>query len=192
MDPPRKKKKGRYGVTELKTIGNQLLLTFVSPSSPPHHVLESLFSHHSFFLPLLPKLPSSSAFAAPSVVDDQSEFIYLSWLHSKFDEFLKSLLDVLTTPQGDETLKELVLDMLMEFVKVANGGTFHSSLPPTFLVDLLTSKYLKYIDVRYGYYACYLCFFNHQVFNVTLKFFGIITVYGIYCIVLLSAPFLEG
>ena len=91
MDPPRKKKKGRYGVTELKTIGNQLLLTFVSPSSPPHHVLESLFSHHSFFLPLLPKLPSSSAFAAPSVVDDQSEFIYLSWLHSKFDEFLKSL-----------------------------------------------------------------------------------------------------
>ncbi|KHN45538.1 hypothetical protein glysoja_049569 [Glycine soja] len=93
----------------------------------------------------------------------------------------------------------------MEFVKVANGGTFHSSLyqkllhsivystsPPTFLVDLLASKYVKYIDVQYGYYACYLCSFNHQVFNVTLKFFGIITVYGIYCIVLLLAPFLEG
>ncbi|KAH1263167.1 Nucleolar complex protein 4 B [Glycine max] len=171
MDPPRKKKKGRYGVAELKTLGNQLLssashinnlpllLTFVSPSSPPHHVLESLLSLHSFFLPLLPKLPSSSA---PSSADDQSEFIYLAWLRSKFDEFLKSLLDVLASPQGDETLKELVLDTLMEFVKVANGGAFHSSLyhkllhsivysssPPTFLVDLLATKYFKYIDVRY-------------------------------------------
>ncbi|KAH1214622.1 Nucleolar complex protein 4 B [Glycine max] len=175
MDPPRKKKKGRYGVAELKTLGNQLLssashinnlpllLSFVSPSSPPHHVLESLLSLHSFFLPLLPKLPSSSsAAAAPSAGDDQSEFIYLSWLRSKFDEFLKSLLDVLASPQGDETLKELVLDTLMEFVKVSNGGAFHSSLyhkllcsivystsPPTFLVDLLASKYFKYIDVRY-------------------------------------------
>ncbi|KAG5012761.1 hypothetical protein JHK82_024903 [Glycine max] len=202
---PVKKKKGRYGVAELKTLGNQLLPTFVSPSSPPHHVLESLLSLHSFFLPLLPKLSSHSAFATPSVVGDQSEFSYLSWLRSKFDEFLKSLLDVLTLPQGDETLKELVLDTLMEFVKVANGGALHSSLyhkllhsivystsPPTFLVDLLASKYVKYIDVQYGYYACYLCSFNHQVFNVTLKFFGIITVYGIYCIVLLLAPFLEG
>ncbi|KAL2976104.1 hypothetical protein AAZX31_14G200000 [Glycine max] len=157
MDPPRKKKKGRYGVAELKTLGNQLLssashinnlpllLSFVSPSSPPHHVLESLLSLHSFFLPLLPKLPSSSsaAAAAPSSGDDQSEFIYLSWLRSKFDEFLKSLLDVLASPQGDETLKELVLDTLMEFVKV------YSTSPPTFLVDLLASKYFKYIDVRY-------------------------------------------
>ncbi|TKY56718.1 Nucleolar complex protein 4-like [Spatholobus suberectus] len=50
----------------------------------------------------------------------------------------------------------------MEFVKVANGGAFHSALyhklihsivnstsPATFLVDLLASKYFKYIDVRY-------------------------------------------
>ncbi|KAH1127233.1 hypothetical protein GYH30_015988 [Glycine max] len=162
MDPPRKKKKGRYDVAELKTLGNQLLLTFVSP---PHHVLESLLSHHSFFLPLLPKLPSSSASAAAttalSVVGDQSEFIYLSWLRSKFYEFLKSLFNVLASPQGDETLKELVLDTLMQFVKVANGGAFHpsqyhkllhsivySTSPPTFLVDLLASKYLKHIDVR--------------------------------------------
>ncbi|KAL5068379.1 hypothetical protein RYX36_019266 [Vicia faba] len=49
----------------------------------------------------------------------------------------------------------------MEFVKVANGGTFHSSLynriissiihsasSAEFLIDLLTSKYFKYIDVR--------------------------------------------
>ncbi|ESW13902.1 hypothetical protein PHAVU_008G235900 [Phaseolus vulgaris] len=176
VDPPRKKKKGRYGVAELKTLGNQLLssashinnlpllLTFLSPSSPPHHVLESLLSLHSFFLPLLPKLPSSSSAAAPSAAD-QSEFIYLTWLRSKFDEFLKSLLDILASPQSDETLKELVLDTLMEFVKVANGGAFHSALyhklllsivrstsPATFFVDLLESKYFKYIDVRYFTY----------------------------------------
>ncbi|QCE01184.1 nucleolar complex protein 4 homolog [Vigna unguiculata] len=177
VDPPRKKKKGRYGVAELKTLGNQLLssashinnlpllLTFLSPSSPPHHVLESLLSLHSFFLPLLPKLPSSSAVAASAAAPsaaDQSEFIYLTWLRSKFDEFLKSLLDILASPQSDETLKELVLDTLMEFVKVANGGAFHSALyhklllsivrstsPATFCVDLLESKYFKYIDVRY-------------------------------------------
>ncbi|RZB91788.1 hypothetical protein D0Y65_023972 [Glycine soja] len=184
MDPPRKKKKGRYGVTELKTIGNQLLLTFVSPSSPPHHVLESLFSHHSFFLPLLPKLPSSSAFAAPSIVDDQSEFIYLSWLHSKFDEFLKSLLDVLTTPQGDETLKELVLDMLMEFVKVANGGTFHSSLYQKLLhsiIDLPDKDYakllLKYpwllsISIQENYTK--LLAFSYSIKVETVAQFGVI------------------
>ncbi|CAJ1970849.1 unnamed protein product [Sphenostylis stenocarpa] len=174
VDPPRKKKKGRYGVAELKTLGSQLLssashinnlpllLTFLSPSSPPHHVLESLLSLHSFFLPLLPKLPSSSSSSSSSAAADQSEFIYLTWLRSKFDEFIKSLLDILASPQSDETLKELVLDTLMEFVKVANGGIFHSALyhklllsivhstsSATFLVDLLGSKYFKYIDVRY-------------------------------------------
>ncbi|KAK7385722.1 hypothetical protein VNO78_31538 [Psophocarpus tetragonolobus] len=172
VEPPRKKKKGRYGVAELKALGKQLLssashinnlpllLSFVSPSSPPHHVLESLLSLHSFFLPLLPKLPSAAA--TSSAADDQSEFIYLTWLRSKFDEFLKSLLLVLSSPQTDETLKELVLDTLMEFVKEANAAAFHSSLyhkllhaivysnsPATFLVDLLASKYFKYIDVRY-------------------------------------------
>ena len=147
MDPPRKKKKGRYDVAELKTLGNQLLLTFVSP---PLNVLESLLSHHSFFLPLLPKLPSSSASAsaaaatAPSVVDDQSEFIYLSWLRSKFYEFLKSLLNVLASPQGDETLKELVLDTLMQFVKVANGGAFHSSLYHKLLHSIV--HYANFVD----------------------------------------------
>ncbi|CAI8586129.1 unnamed protein product [Vicia faba] len=183
MEPPTKKNKKKksakqYGVAELKTLGNELLssasninnlpllLTFISPSSPPQHVLESLLSLHSFFLPLLPQLPSSSATANTSSSDnadaDQSEFIYLTWLRSKFDEFLKSLIDVLVSDQSDETLKEVVLDTLMEFVKVANGGTYHSSLynriissiihsasSAEFLIDLLTSKYFKYIDVSY-------------------------------------------
>ncbi|CAK8538116.1 unnamed protein product [Lathyrus sativus] len=180
MEPPTKKNKKKkttkqYGVAELKTLGNELLssasninnlpllLTFVSPSSPPQHVLESLLSLHSFFLPLLPQLPSSSATAnASSNAADQSEFIYFTWLRSKFDEFVKSLVEVLVADQSDKTLKEVVLDTLMEFVKVANGGTFHSSLynriissiihstsSAEFLIDLLTSKYFKYIDVSY-------------------------------------------
>ncbi|TKY66120.1 nucleolar complex protein 4-like [Spatholobus suberectus] len=85
-------------------------------------------SLHSFFLPYLPKLPSSTAAAIAPYSDDQSEFIYLTWLRSKCDEFLKSLVDVLASPQSNETLKELVLDTLMEFVKVANGSAFHSVL----------------------------------------------------------------
>ncbi|GAU51290.1 hypothetical protein TSUD_247230 [Trifolium subterraneum] len=176
--PSKKNKKNKptkqYGVAELKTLGKELLssaekinnlpilLTYVSPSSPPQHVLESLLSLHSYFLPLLPQLPSSTATASDGD-GDQSEFIYLTWIRSKFDEFLKSLIDVLVSDKSDETLKEVVLDTLMEFVKVANGGAFHSSLynrvlssiihistgPAEFLIDLLTSKYFKYIDVRY-------------------------------------------
>ncbi|WJX58690.1 hypothetical protein P8452_44119 [Trifolium repens] len=165
----------QHTVSELKTLGKQLLssakhinnlpilLTYVSPSSPtPQHVLESLLSIHSYFIPLLPQLPSSTATATASDEGDKSEFIHLTWQRSKFDEFLKSLIDVLVSDKSDEILKEVVLDTLMEFVKVANGGAFHSSLynrilrsiihstgPAEFLIDLLTSNYFKYIDVRY-------------------------------------------
>ncbi|XP_057725219.1 protein NUCLEOLAR COMPLEX ASSOCIATED 4-like [Arachis stenosperma] len=174
-----KNKKGRYGVAEIKTLGNDLLssasninnlpllLNFVNPSSPPHHLLESLLSLHSFFLPLLPTLPSSSSRAADAKGSEhQSHFIYNAWLRSKFDELVKSLLEVLVSPrqqqEEQEAVKEVVLDTLMEFVKVANGGRFHSAIyhrflhsivhsesSVEFLVDLLTAKYFKYIDVRY-------------------------------------------
>ncbi|MED6209343.1 hypothetical protein PIB30_053703 [Stylosanthes scabra] len=173
-----KNKKGRYGVAELKTLGNDLLssasninnlpllLKFVTPSSPPHHLLESLLSLHSFFLPLLPTLPSSSRAADAKGAQDQSQFIYNTWLRSKFDELVNSLVEVLSSPrqqqQEEEAVKEVVLDTLMEFVKVANGGRFHSAIyhrflhsivhsesSLEFLVDLLAAKYFKYIDVRY-------------------------------------------
>ncbi|MED6180390.1 hypothetical protein PIB30_009740 [Stylosanthes scabra] len=173
-----KKKKGRYGVAELKTLGNDLLssasninnlpllLKFVTPSSPPHHLLESLLSLHSFFLPLLPTLPSSSRASDAKGAQDQSQFIYNTWLRSKFDELVKSLVEVLSSPrqqqEEEEAVKEVVLDTLMEFVKVANGGRFHSAIyhrflhsivhsesSVEFLVDLLAAKYFKYIDVRY-------------------------------------------
>ncbi|XP_020965051.1 nucleolar complex protein 4 homolog B [Arachis ipaensis] len=174
-----KNKKGRYGVAEIKTLGNDLLssasninnlpllLNFVNPSSPPHHLLESLLSLHSFFLPLLPTLPSSSSRAADAKgFEHQSHFIYNAWLRSKFDELVKSFLEVLVSPrqqqEEQEAVKEVVLDTLMEFVKVANGGRFHSAIyhrflhsivhsesSVEFLVDLLTAKYFKYIDVCY-------------------------------------------
>jgi U3 small nucleolar RNA-associated protein 19 len=140
--PSKRNKKNKtakqHSVAELKTLGKELLssashinnlpilLTYVSPSSPPQLVLESLLSLHSYFLPLLPQLPPSTATASDE--GDKSEFIHLTWLRSKFDEFLKSLIDVLVSDKSDEILKEAVLDTLMEFVKVANGGAFHSSL----------------------------------------------------------------
>jgi U3 small nucleolar RNA-associated protein 19 len=142
--PSKRNKKNKtakqHSVAELKTLGKELLssashinnlpilLTYVSPSSPPQLVLESLLSLHSYFLPLLPQLPPSTATATASDEGDKSEFIHLTWLRSKFDEFLKSLIDVLVSDKSDEILKEVVLDTLMEFVKVANGGAFHSSL----------------------------------------------------------------
>ncbi|KAI4328608.1 hypothetical protein L6164_020946 [Bauhinia variegata] len=174
------KKEVKYTISELKTLGHQLLssrnhinnlpilLTFVSPTSPPTHVLESLLSLQSFFLTVLPDLPSSSLPKSSSKIDateDQAEFIYKTWLRSKFDEFMNSLIDVSVSPKIDETLKEVVLDTIMEFVKVGNGGRFHSAIyhrllhsivhstgSVDFPVDLLASKYFKYIDVRYFTY----------------------------------------
>ncbi|KAI8555135.1 hypothetical protein RHMOL_Rhmol05G0150900 [Rhododendron molle] len=70
----KKRKSEKYSMSDLKTLGHQLLssrahinnlpilLTFVSSSSssPPYYSLEALLSLHSFFIPLLPQLPSSS------------------------------------------------------------------------------------------------------------------------------------
>lgn len=151
----KKKTPKQHSITEIKTLGQELLssashinnlpllLTFISPSSPPHHILESILSLHSFFLPLLPQLPSATATTTSSSSgSDQSEFIYLTWLRSKFDEFLKSLIDCLVADECDETIKEVVLDTLMEFVKVANGGAFHSSLYNRILRSIVSYYYL--------------------------------------------------
>ncbi|XP_048336602.2 protein NUCLEOLAR COMPLEX ASSOCIATED 4 isoform X1 [Ziziphus jujuba] len=172
----KKKKKNSSTLSHLKTLGHQLLssrshinnlpllLSYVSPSSPPHHVLESLLSLQSFFTPLLPDLPPSSSNSPSSLnhSQDDPEFIYRTWLRSKFDEFVKLLIDVSLSPQSDETLKEVVLDTIMEFVKLGNRGNFHSAIyhrfiysivhstsPVDFLLELLASKYFKYMDVRY-------------------------------------------
>lgn len=163
---------------ELKTLGQQLLssrahinnlpllLGFISPSSPPPYVLESLLSLQSFFTTVLADLPPSQSSKKRPRIDDSAkqdpEFIYRTWLRSKFDEFVTLLIEVLISPDTEDALREILLDSFMEFVKLGNGGSFYSSIyhkllrsivnsptPVDFLSELLALKYFKYIDVRY-------------------------------------------
>ncbi|KAJ8533727.1 hypothetical protein K7X08_007051 [Anisodus acutangulus] len=129
-----------------------------------HWNLSFLFNR--FFIPLLPQLPSSSL---SSELQGDPEFIYPTWVRSKFDDFVQSLIDIAICSQSDEALREVVLDTLMEFVKVGNGGKFHSAIyhrllhsivhssleVDDILLDLLTSKYFKYIDIRYFTYISF-------------------------------------
>ncbi|XP_021853878.1 protein NUCLEOLAR COMPLEX ASSOCIATED 4 [Spinacia oleracea] len=171
-----KKKRDKRSLSELKTLGQQLLssrahinnlpllLTYISPSSPPKYVVESILSLQSFFSPVLPSLPSSSKAAATNTADADAdpELIYRTWLRSKFDELVKLLIVIAVSPQCEETVREVVLDTIMEFVKLGNGGKFcsalykdliraivYSSLEVEFLLESLVSTYFKYIDVRY-------------------------------------------
>ncbi|XAR68096.1 hypothetical protein NMG60_11003106 [Bertholletia excelsa] len=176
----KQKKREKYRLSDLKTLGHQLLssrahinnlpllLTFISQTSPPQYTLEALLSLQAFFTPVLPELPPSSSvskLSANSTDQDDPEFIYRTWLRCKFDDFVNSLIDISIYPQSEEALREVVLDTLMEFVKVGKGGRFHSVIYHRFiqgivhspvntdvLLDFLASKYFKYIDVRYFTY----------------------------------------
>uniref|UniRef100_A0A1J3IBX2 B3 domain-containing protein REM20 n=1 Tax=Noccaea caerulescens TaxID=107243 RepID=A0A1J3IBX2_NOCCA len=188
----KQKKKANYTLKELKSLGCDLLssrahinnlpllLSFISPECPPQYVVESLLSLQSFFTPLLSQFPSTSSHptstkrprsdddeddSAKTAVADDPEVIFKAWLRSKFDEFVKLLLDVLVSEQSEDTLRDIVLGTLMEFVKLLNVGRFHSSIYHRLLhaiihsavdieifLDILTSKYFKYIDVRYFTY----------------------------------------
>ncbi|XXG60098.1 hypothetical protein AAC387_Pa04g2077 [Persea americana] len=159
---------------ELKTLGHQLLssrahinnapilLSHLAPSSPLQHALESLLSLQSFFIPLLSDLPPSSK--SPEKSDPES--VYRSWLRSKFDQFVGSLIEILVSPRSEDALKDVGLDAIMEFVKLGRGGKFqfpiyhklvgeivHSTSSVDFLLDLLSSKFFKYMDVRYFTYV---------------------------------------
>ncbi|CAO2835374.1 unnamed protein product [Amaranthus hypochondriacus] len=169
------KKKEKRSLSDLKTLGHQLLssrahinnlpllLSYISPSTPPSYVVESLLSLQSFFSPALPSLPPSSINGA-AVNSDASDpdVIYRAWLRSKFDELVNSLIEISVAPGCEETVREVVLDTVMEFVKLGNGGKFYSSLyhkflqaivttsvEVEFLLESLASTYFKYIDVRY-------------------------------------------
>ncbi|GFS37661.1 CCAAT-binding factor [Actinidia rufa] len=178
LSKKKKKNREKCRLSDLKTLGLELLssrakinnlpllLTFVSPTSRPQYALEALLFLQAFFTPLLPLLPPSSySTNTTGTAKDDPDFIYRTWLRSKFDEFLNSLIDVSVSPQSEEALREVVLDTIMEFVKVGNGGRFHSAIYHRFiqsivhstlgidvLLDLLSSKYFKYIDVRYFTY----------------------------------------
>ncbi|XP_057805887.1 protein NUCLEOLAR COMPLEX ASSOCIATED 4 isoform X2 [Salvia miltiorrhiza] len=173
----KQKKREKQSLSELKTMGQQLLtsrahvnnlpflLTFINPTSTPQYALESLLSLQSFFTPLIPKLPSSSSRHPDS--DPDPEFIYLTWLRAKFDELTQSLIDLVVSSQSDGALREVVLDSIMEFVKVGNGGKFHTAIYHKLLraivrselgvddivLDMLAEKYFNYVDVRYFTYS---------------------------------------
>ncbi|KAL7120677.1 hypothetical protein ACP275_02G136400 [Erythranthe tilingii] len=172
----KKREKAKDNGEYLKNLGQQLLtsrahinnlpilLTYITPNSPPQHALESLLSLQSFFTPLLPQLSSSSANSANQEPDP--EIVYLTWLRSKFDDFVRCLVDILVSPQSEDALREIVLDAVMEFVKVGNAGKFHSAIYHKLLraiihselgaedivLVLLASKYFTYIDVCYFTY----------------------------------------
>ncbi|KAJ0681950.1 putative nucleolar complex protein [Helianthus annuus] len=170
-----KKKKKNQDLADVRKLGQQLLsnrshinnlpllLNILNPtsSSPPEFILEALLSVQSFFTPLVAELPSSSA--KPT---EDPESVYGVWLRSKFDEFVEFLIRLsVSTTLVEEALREVVVDTLMECVKVGNAGKFHSSIYHKFihtmvysieeadtLSDLLVSKYFKYIDVCYFTY----------------------------------------
>ncbi|KAI3736476.1 hypothetical protein L6452_16018 [Arctium lappa] len=170
-----KRKKKHQDLSDVRKLGQQLLssrahinnlpllLNFLDPTTsyPREFLLESLLSLQSFFTPLLPQLPSSSA--KPT---EDPESIYWTWVRSKFDEFVQCLIQLsVSSTTSEEALREVVLDTLMECVKVGNVGKFHSSIYQKFiysmvysieeadtLLNLLVSKYFKYIDVRYFTY----------------------------------------
>ncbi|KAI3756778.1 hypothetical protein L1987_56601 [Smallanthus sonchifolius] len=170
-----KRKKMHQDLSDVRELGQQLLssrtyinnlpllLNFLNPasSSPPEFILESILSLQSFFTPLLPQLPSSSA--KPT---EDPESVYRTWLRSKFDEFVQFLIQLSVSPTlSEEALREVVVDTLMECVKDGNAGKFHSSTYHKFihtmvcsneeadtLLDFLVSKYFKYIDIRYFTY----------------------------------------
>lgn len=116
-------KKQKHTLKDLKTLGQQLLssrahvnnlpllLTFVSPTSPPQYLLETLLSLQSFFIPQLPELPSSisSSSSKKNKIEDSKkdnpEFIYKIWLRSKFDELVKLLIHVLISPESEDALR---------------------------------------------------------------------------------------
>ncbi|KAG8364459.1 hypothetical protein BUALT_Bualt19G0131000 [Buddleja alternifolia] len=172
----KQREKQKKSLSDLKTLGEQLLtsrayinnlpilLTFITPNSSqsPQYALESLLSLQSFFTPLLPQLPSSSTHST----NPDPEFIYRTWLRSKFDDFIHRLLDVALSSQSEDALREVVLDSIMEFVKVGNAGKFHSAIyhkllhgivhsalgVDDILLNLLATKYFNYIDVCYFTY----------------------------------------
>ncbi|KAL1541204.1 protein NUCLEOLAR COMPLEX ASSOCIATED 4-like isoform X2 [Salvia divinorum] len=171
----KQKKREKHSLSELKTMGQQLLtsrahvnnlpllVTFINPNSPPQYALESLLSLQSFFTPLIPKLPSSSSRLPDSDPNPDPELIYLTWLRSKFDELTHCLIDLVVSSQSDGALREVVLDSMMEFVKVGSAGMFNTAIYHKLLraivrselgvddivLDMLSEKYFNYVDVRF-------------------------------------------
>ncbi|KAI3942753.1 hypothetical protein MKW92_026673 [Papaver armeniacum] len=179
----KQKKSKQYSIEKVQKLGQELLtsrahinnipilLTFISPTSSPEYVFESIISLQSFFIPVLSDLPPSSSSKSTlntkksSVVDRDLE--YKNMLRLWFDEFVNSLIAVAVSEDSTDDLKDVALDSIMEFVKRGKGGKFDSSLYNRFLksvvystasTDFLLNRppnsedFFKYIDVCYFTY----------------------------------------
>uniref|UniRef100_A0A0A9FM67 CCAAT-binding factor domain-containing protein n=1 Tax=Arundo donax TaxID=35708 RepID=A0A0A9FM67_ARUDO len=175
----RKSRTGTLTLEEVKSLGRELLssrahlnhapalLALLSPSAPLDLALEALISLQSFFVPLLPSIPSTStAAAAAGDASSDPELVFRSWLRQLFDELVAALVDFSVSPQSDDAIRDVALDALMDFVKLGKDGKFQSAIYHKFLhavvhaadsidplLELLGSKYIKYTDVCYFTYT---------------------------------------
>jgi U3 small nucleolar RNA-associated protein 19 len=115
----RKSRTGALTLEEVKSLGCELLssrahlnhapllLKLLSPSARLDLALEALISLQSFFVPLIPSIPSSSAVAAASAGDayGDPELVFGSWLRQRFDELVAALIELSVSPQSDDTIK---------------------------------------------------------------------------------------
>ncbi|KAJ9551974.1 hypothetical protein OSB04_016019 [Centaurea solstitialis] len=70
---------------------------------------------------------------------EDPESIYWTWVRSKFDEFIQCLIQLsVSSTSSEEALREVVVDTLMEFVKV------YSVEEADILLNVLILKYFKY------------------------------------------------
>lgn len=122
----KKSKNTKHTLPEVKKLGIELLSSTThinnlpilisiidNPSSPPHFLLESLLSLQSFFTPLLPTIPSSSSSSKKTLTHDSADFIYLTWLRSKFDQLAQSLIELSISQSCEATLKVFLLPIFL-------------------------------------------------------------------------------
>ncbi|XP_044488944.1 protein NUCLEOLAR COMPLEX ASSOCIATED 4-like [Mangifera indica] len=87
---------------------------------------------------------------------DDPEFIHKTWLRSKFNELVKSLVQVLLAPQSEDALRVRRLCWTLKDSGRFHSATYHKLLHSivhspesvNFVTELFALKYFKYIDVR--------------------------------------------
>ncbi|CAN6229319.1 unnamed protein product [Urochloa humidicola] len=174
----RRSRDGTLTLDEVKTLGCELLssrahlnhapalLKLLSTSAPLDVALEALISLQSFFVPLIPSIPSASAAATVGDAGSDPELVFGTWLRQRFDELVAALVELSVSPHSDDAIRDVALDALMDFVKLGKDGKFQSAIYHKFLhavvhstesvdplLELLGSKYFKYTDVCYFTYT---------------------------------------
>ncbi|KAG6522417.1 hypothetical protein ZIOFF_019557 [Zingiber officinale] len=151
-----------------------VLISLLSPAAPLDLAIESLVSLQSFFLPLLREIPSSSSVlrkrSETRTFDGEEkdpESVYKVWIRQRLDDFVDKLIEIAVSEQSADAVRDVALEAIMDFVKLGKDGRFQLGVYNRFLhgivsstsavdplIDLLGSKYFKYIDIRYFTYTC--------------------------------------